>query len=415
MENSDPIVVIGAGMVGVSCALHLQRTGCRVILIERNTPGSGTTYGNACTIARFGCIPINQPQLLRQLPRLLLGRRQPLSVSWSYLPKMIPWLWQFLRHCQPHHSRAISQALASLLRHAEDEALELFRAARAEHLLARQGFLSVYSTTLSYQNDQTNRQLRQQLLGNDLVELDQGEIDELEPALAGCFPHGYVYSQGFHLMDPQQMTQEMVEQFCRDGGTLICDDLHRIEHESKDQLKLSGKQATYTASQVVIAAGAWSGHFLGDTLESLPLDTERGYHVLFPDDGQIISHVIGLPDAGFFLVPMAHGLRAAGTVELAGLNAPSNPERIHYIEGQARLALPTLGRSSDTWLGFRPTLPDSLPVIGRSRHLRNVIFAFGHHHLGLTLAGITGRLVSEIATGAPPSVDLTPFDGARFR
>ncbi len=414
MEDSAPVVVVGAGMVGVSCALYLQRSGCNVLLIDRDKPGSGATYGNACTISRYGCIPINQPTLPGKLPKLLLRKNQPLAVSWTYLPRMIPWLWQFLNHCRRNRSLQIAQSLASLLRYAEGAALSLFNSAHTQRLLKRQGLLSVYSSTRNYNIDEPNRHLRQQLLGHDLIELNRGEISELEPALSERYQHGYLYSQCLHLLDPQQMSQQLVEEFCHAGGEFISDDITTIGAPSADRLQLSGEQTVYNASQIVIAAGAWSRRFLTTPLESLPLDTERGYHVLFPDDGSTINRVIGLVDEGFFMAPMAHGLRAAGTVELAGLDAPANSKRTHYIETQTRLALPILGRSTSTWLGFRPTLPDSLPVIGRSRQLPNVIFAFGHQHLGITLAGITGQLVSEIATGRTPSIDLAPFDSARF-
>jgi D-amino-acid dehydrogenase len=165
---------------------------------------------------------------------------------------------------------------------------------------------------------------------------------------------------------------------------------------------------------VVIAAGAWSTQIASPLIEPLPLDTERGYHVMFPQDATLLTRPVGMADAGLYLSPLADGLRAAGTVELAGLHRPQNPRRLDYIERCVRRALPQAGQRGDTWLGFRPTLPDSLPVIGRSTRHSSLIYAFGHHHIGLTLGGITGRLVQQIIDDEAPVIDLTPYRPQRF-
>jgi D-amino-acid dehydrogenase len=223
-----------------------------------------------------------------------------------------------------------------------------------------------------------------------------------------------LYPNGFTILDPKQMTSRMVDHLCQTGGHFIKGEVSAMEAQSADGVAFKVNGSRHHYEQAVLAGGAWSMQIAKGGCEELPLDTERGYHVLFPESGELLNRPVGFADAGFYMTPMCQGLRAAGTVELGGLNAAPNPERLSYIERRVRGALPDVGPVSDTWLGFRPTLPDSLPVIGRSKQNPNLIFAFGHHHLGLTLGGITGKLVGEIAVGATPSLDVTPFRPDRF-
>ncbi len=359
------IAVIGAGIVGVSCALYLQQAGFNVTMFDRDEPGSGATYGNACTFALYGSIPVNRPDLIWRFPSLMFGQERPLSIAWRYMPKMIPWLMQFLKHCRQEHVDRTINGLGSLLRDAEDASMILFRASG----------------------------------GNDLISRD-GTI--------------YIYPNGFTILDPKQITSRMVDHLCHTGGRFIKGEVSAVEAQTADGVAFKVNGSRHHYDQAVLAGGAWSMQIAKGGCEELPLDTERGYHVQFSESAELLNRPVGFADAGFYMTPMYQGLRAAGTVELGGLNAAPNPERLSYIERRVRQALPGAGPVSDTWLGFRPTLPDSLPVIGRSRHNPNLIFAFGHHHLGLTLGGITGKLVSEIAAGAILDRTDSVDDGDRF-
>ncbi|HCX88760.1 MAG TPA: amino acid dehydrogenase, partial [Gammaproteobacteria bacterium] len=207
---------------------------------------------------------------------------------------------------------------------------------------------------------------------------------------------------------------QLANRFAEDGGEIVCDRVQSIEPAGLDQVRVGMPGNSRVFNNAVIAAGAWSTRIEGSVMDRLPLDTERGYHVMFPDDAPLLTRPVGLADAGLYLSPLGGGLRAAGTVELAGLDAKPNPRRLDYIENAARRALPALSRRGDTWLGFRPTLPDSLPVIGRSSKHPSVIYAFGHHHIGLTLGGITGKLVQQIIDREDPIVDPTPYAAQRF-
>ena len=413
MSESQRIAVIGAGIVGASCALYLQQSGFKVTLFDRDEPGSGATYGNACTFATYGSIPVNRPDLIWRFPRLMFGDDRPLSISWPYMPRMLPWLWQFLRHCRRYQVDRTIDGLGALLRRAESASMKLFQASDVQDLLARDGTIYLYSSSTSFASDADNRR-RRLAQGTRIQELSAEELHELEPSLAPNFPHAVLYPDGFTILEPKKLTGRMVEHLCQSGGIFIRGEVSSIERTSAGGVgfKINGDPQGFT--QAVLAGGAWSMKLAGPHCEPLPLETERGYHVLFSESGELLKRPVGFSEAGFYMTPMHHGLRAAGTVELGGLNAVPNPERLAYIEKYVQRALPDVGPVSDTWLGFRPTLPDALPVIGRSTINPALIFAFGHHHLGLTLGGITGQLVSEIASRTTPTIDLAPYRPERF-
>ncbi len=413
MKQSPCVLVIGAGMVGTCCALYLQQAGHHVTLVDSGQPGSGASYGNAATFATYGCIPVNHPKLLSELPALMSGADQPLSISLPYVPRMLPWLIRFLCHCKRERVDHTIRALASLLAHAEDASLPLFRAAGAMDLIKRNGTMYLYSSEKALAAAKEDIERRRQH-GVAITDLKAEQALELEPALAPVFAGGILYNDGFHLHDPQQMVSRLAKRFVADGGQLMQGEVKMIEALTSNRLNVRTQETDLQAQHVVIAAGAWSTQIASPLIEPLPLDTERGYHVMFPQDATLLTRPVGMADAGLYLSPLADGLRAAGTVELAGLHRPQNPRRLDYIERCVRRALPQAGQRGDTWLGFRPTLPDSLPVIGRSTRHSSLIYAFGHHHIGLTLGGITGRLVQQIIDDEAPVIDLTPYRPQRF-
>ena len=413
MKPESKLLVVGAGMVGSCCALHLQRAGHKVALIDPHPPGSQTSYGNAATIATYACIPVNHPKLLKSLPKLLSGSERPLSISPAYVPRMLPWLLSFLRHCRRERVDQTISALGALLRHAEDTTLALVQSAGAGDFIRRNGTLYLYSDARSRfaaQDDIARR--REQ--GMSITEVETDEVRELEPALAPIFAGEILYNDGFQLSDPQQVIMRLVDQFARDGGEVIQDRVERIESAGLDQVTVHCSGHSRTVHHAVIAAGAWSTRIQGAVLDRLPLDTERGYHVMFPENPSALSRPVGLADAGLYLSPVDGGLRAVGTVELAGLDAKPNPKRLDYIEQVARRALPSLKQRGDTWLGFRPTFPDALPVISHSSKHPSVVYAFGHQHVGLTLGAVTGKLVQQMIDRETPIVDPTPYRAQRF-
>ena len=408
------VVVVGAGMVGVSTALWLQESGHEVTLVDRSAPGRATSYGNAGIFATYGCIPINAPRRLIDTPSMLLDAHGPLSIRWSYLPQFLPWALRFLSACRPGRVRATVQALGDILQRAEEGFLPLARRAGIESLLGPAGALYVYESEESWRRDRGNRK-RRRAHGVDFHELDPSEVYELEPALANVVHRGVYLEDVFYLRNPHAVVDGLARAFVQWGGRLLHAEVKSIASGLPGLLEVVSSGERIAADRVVIAAGAWSTRLLGRLAEHIPLDTERGYHVMFPEAASLLNRPVAPVEGGFFMTPMEGGLRAAGTVEFAGLDAPPRPARVEALTAAARRLLPDLGEPGESWLGFRPTLPDALPAIGPLPSDPRILCAFGHQHLGMTLGGITGKLIAELVDGKqPPSVDLTPFRPDRF-
>ena len=415
-EGAKPrrVVVIGAGMVGVSAALWLQESGHDVTLIDRGAPGRGTSYGNAGIFATYACIPINAPRRIVDAPSMLLDPASPLSIRWSYLPRFLPWALRFLSACRPGRVRATVGALAAILARAEEGFRPLARRAGIESLLGEAGALYVYGSEESWRRHRRNRE-RRRAHGVATRDLDPSEVYELEPALAHVVHRGTYMEDVFFLRNPHAVVDGLARAFVQWGGRLRQAEVRAIGNGLPGLLEVVTAGERILADRVVVAAGAWSTRLLGPLAGRIPLDTERGYHVMFPEAGSLLTRPVAPVDGGFFMTPMETGLRAAGTVEFAGLDAPPRPARVEALTAAVRRLLPDLGEPAESWLGFRPTLPDALPAIGPLPSDPRILCAFGHQHLGMTLGGITGKLVAELVDGTgPPSVDLAPFRPDRF-
>ena len=406
-------LVIGAGMVGVCCALYLQRAGHQVTLIDQHEPGSQTSFGNAATFASYACIPVNHPKLIHNLPKLMLGADRPLSVSPLYLARRLPWMLSFLRHCRRDNVDHTIRGLGALLRHAEEASIALFQSSQVMDLIKRQGTLYLYATENSLSAAQGDIKRRRDQ-GVPITEITSREIQELEPHLAPTFSGGILFNDGFQLINPKALIQRLTQSFIDDGGQFIRNKVCSLKNMSNGRLKIGTDTNDLEAKRVIIAAGAWSTQISGGCIDPVPLDTERGYHVMFPNDAWLLNRPVGLADAGLYISPLDNGLRAAGTVELAGLNARPNQGRLNYIESVVRRVLPEASARGSDWLGFRPTMPDSLPVIGQSSRHSSVFYAFGHHHIGITLGGITGKLIQQLIDREPTTIDLAPYSPNRF-
>jgi D-amino-acid dehydrogenase len=407
------VVVIGAGIVGCSCALWLQKKGFAVTLIDPAEPGSGTSSGNAGSIADYGCIPVNSPDLLRRLPSLLTSSDSPLSLNLGYALSHPSWMIQFLSNCREHKVQRSIRLLGKLLAKTYDGLDPLLDMANARHLLRQNGFISAYRSEREFQHAKPSN-LARRAQGVNFTELDRADIAELEPALKLPFERGLLYASASHVINPQALCQRYFECFQRNQGEYIPQRAVAIEQGSDSvQLRLDNG-GNLQPDRIVIAAGAFSKSIMGIPTGRLPLDTERGYHVQFSNMQHLLSRPVAWSAAGFYATPMEPGLRIAGTVEIAGYGKAHNPRILAYLTRKAREMFELPPRPDQEWLGFRPTLPDALPVIGYSSTSEYVLFAFGHQHIGLTLAGITGKLIAELANGEQPSHNITPFSPRRF-
>ena len=418
------IAVIGAGIVGASCALWLTRGGHRVELVDGNPPGAGASSGNACTIAEYGCVPINQPDLFLRLPKLWGGA---FRISPIYAARNLAWFVEFLKHCRRAQVAKITAALGALLARADDGLNPLLAMAKCQNLLDANGCLFVYRNAREYQADEKNLTTRREC-GVSFEKLSGDEVRELEPNLKLKFARGVLFDRARSVRNPQKLVEALVAAVCANGGNLHRHHAAAVDEKGREkghgvEVRLVNRKVI-GADKVVIAAGAFSRQIAvnalnvnvdgdGGYIKTLPLDVERGYHIQFADCQHLASRPIHWVGSGFYAVPTDSALRFAGTVEFAGITPRKNKRTLNYITRTAAQMF-DLPAPTQTWLGFRPTFPDALPVIGHSRRSKNILLAFGHHHLGLTLGGITGMLISQLIDGKPPAVPLAPYRPDRF-
>ncbi len=413
MDSATHIAVVGAGIVGCSTALWLQRKGFRVTLIDPEEPGSGTSSGNACTIAEYGCVPVNSPDLLLRLPKLMLSRDSPLRVDFGYALTHMPWMLEFLLNCREHQVERIIRLLARLLAKTWEGLDPLLDMAAARDLVENRGFMHVYRDDREFKDaERANRARRQH--GVKYTELDAADIHDLEPNLKPIFKHGLLFEGIHQVLDPAALCRRYAECLLRNGGTLLGARAVEVRHGAGGVEIRLDDGTTVDAERVVVAAGAFSKQIRGVPTQLLKLDTERGHHIQFSGMQHLLSRPVSWQQSGFYATPMNLGMRFAGTVEIAGYRKPINPAIVAYLTRKAHEMLDLPEQPDSEWLGYRPTCPDSLPVIGFSTVSEYIIYAFGHQHIGLTLAGITGKLVAELAQGEQPALDIGAFSPSRF-
>lgn len=412
MADHD-LAVIGAGMVGVGAALWARMRGLSVVLIDPEGPGTGTSYGNAGTIATYGCLPVNDPAVLRGLPGLLFGGDSPLSVDWGHALRNPLWMLRFLANCRARRSDDIAAALAALLGQADAGLNPLIEEAEAGDLIVSRGQLTVWSTPAGAAGAEESL-ARRRALGVEAVDLSPEQAREMEPGLILPIRRAAHFPAARHVRDPQALVRRLHDRFVALGGQSWTARALRI-HETPEGVDVETDAGTCSAGRVVIASGAFSRRIAGGGAERLPLGTERGYHLMFAGEAGRVTRPVGWSEGGFYATPMASGLRLAGTVEIAAPESPVNRGRLAYILRRGREMLGDLPEPASDWLGFRPTMPDSLPVIGLAPGKARIIHAFGHQHLGLTLGGITGRIVADLAEGRAPNADIAAYaPGRRF-
>jgi glycine/D-amino acid oxidase-like deaminating enzyme len=406
------IAIVGAGIIGLAIACRLAAAGRAVVVIDPNEPGLGASYGNAGAIAPYGCAPIGNPDVLRNLRSLLLDSESPLAIRPAALPAMLPWLSRFVWQSMPARARRNGRALAGLLKDAMPAWRDLAMQAEASDLFRHEGCLYLYRDKMPPRNSEWAARLRDEL-GVRQDRLDSAEVARLEPALPPA-AGGVFFPDAAHIVDPHALTRRLAAAAESNGASFQRARVERLQLQDSRQIRLSCRDLAVDARTVVLAAGAWSRSLARQAGDNVPLDTERGYHIEFAIQTCPIKRPVSPVDLGFYVTPMQGRLRVAGTVELGGLSAPLNPDRIAVLERGVRKLFPNLGPIERQWLGFRPSLPDSLPVIGPSRRHPNLIHAFGHGHLGMTLAGVTSRIVASLIEDRNHVSDLAAFQPDRF-
>ena len=412
MSNRLNIGIVGAGIQGISNALFLQKKGFSVTLFDRDEPGSPVaSYGNAGHFSPYACVLMNRPDIISDVPAMLLSSTGPLALKWNYVPKMIPWLTQFLRNCTTKRMMHTAKNMHQILDLALSAYDELFDDIAIDGLVEKKGILYIW-------NDQNLKSRKLEIdvrneLGVDQQVVSPKEIHDLEPNIKPFYHGGVYYRHGRHARNPKKILLKLFDLFLKKGGKFLKINVKDINFEEEKPIVETETQR-YIFDKLVIACGAFSKKLTDNLGEKIPLDTERGYHVHFKNCDHLLTRPVIFQNRGFGITPMEQGLRVVGTVEFGGLKNPLSKSRIKNLINNAKYMLGDLPEHEDEWLGFRPTLPDFLPVMGPSKNYKNIFYCFGHHHLGWTLGPISGKIISGMIAEENTNLNLSPYSSTRF-
>lgn len=413
MTDTD-IAIIGAGIVGICAAASLAEAGRRVTVFDRTGICEETSSGNAAALAFSDVLPLAQKGMLKNIPKWLADPLGPLSIPPAYLPTLLPWLWRFWRAGAAQNHEASLAAQAALMRLAEEEWSGLMRRSATQPMLREDGSLELYESDAEFKASLPGWAARDRF-GIEYRHVEGGELAGLQPGLARSFARGTFVPGWKTVSDPKDLGKAIWRYAEGLGARFEKATAGRIE-ASPEGVKIHlGDGRSVEAGQAIIAAGAWS-HLLARHLgDRIPLETERGYNTTLPKTAFDVKRQLIFPGHGFVITPLENGVRVGGAVELGGLERAPNFARSRAMLEKAKRFLPGLDASGGReWMGFRPSLPDSMPVIGRARNGAPVFYAFGHGHLGLTQAAATGRLIRDLVSGQAPPLDIKPFSAQRF-
>ncbi len=405
------IGIIGAGIQGVCNALFLQKKGFQVTLFDRDEPGNAASYGNAGHFSPYASVPLNRTDILTDIPSMLLSSRGPLALKWNYIFKMIPWFSKFLINCSNKNMKHTAKYMHQILDLSLPAYDELFDEIQLDNLVESKGIMYVW-TNENLKSRELEIKMREEL-GVKQKLLSPKEIHDLEPNLKPFYDGGVFYDYARHTRNPKKILIKLFDLFLKKGGKFLKLDIKDLEFDGKTPVIKSDTQR-FIFDKIVIACGAFSKKLTDKLFENIPLDTERGYHVHFKGFDHLISRPVVYANRGFGMTPMEQGLRVVGTVEFGGLNNPLTKSRVKNLILNAKDMVDGLPDHEDEWLGFRPTLPDFLPIIGPSKHYENVFYSFGHHHLGWTLGAISGKIITKMIAEENSNLDLKPYSSLRF-
>ena len=405
--------VIGAGIQGVCVGLNLIKKGFEVTIIDRDDPGKNSaSYGNAGHFSPYASLSMNRPDILIDVPAMLMRSTGPLALKWNYVPKMIPWFLKFFKNCTKKKMMHTARYMHQILDLALPAYDELFQEVDVSGLVESKGIIYFWTD-----RDLKSRELEinvRKELGVEQKLLTPHEIHDLEPHIKQIYHGGVLYPSARHARNPRKILLKLFELFLKQGGKFIKENVEKINFSADDKPLIKTNFNSYSFDKAVISCGAFSKKLTDQVNEKIPLDTERGYHVHFKGYDHLLSRPVIFLNRGFGITPMEQGLRVVGTVEFGGLDNPLSKKRIQNLVNNAKYLFPELKEHEDEWLGFRPTLPDFLPVIGPSKNHKNLFYSFGHHHLGWTLGAISGKIISSMIAGENTNLDLSVYNSKRF-
>jgi D-amino-acid dehydrogenase len=412
MKKTD-IVVLGGGVIGLSIALRMVNAGREVVLIDCEKPGTGTSFGNAGTIAEYAVLPVGSPEIIRKLPSLLFNKNSPIAIKRSAILSLCPWLIRFLYQSMPKNAARNAQAIAALLQNSRHRWEEISSQIGGKSILKTNGSIYLYHSKVLFESGLQDINKRKKLgLNAEMLNLD--ELKKLEPNLNLPAGGASYFPECAYMSDPGKMSRLLLNSSLNKGCQILKQSATRIERTSEGVKIHLDNQIPIIAKHLVVSAGAYSKKFAKQVGDNIPLDAERGYHVEYDMVKPLLNRPCCSAAGGFYMSPMTGRLRVVGTVELGGLSSKISTHRVKYLEKGATNFFPNLGNPNRTWLGFRPSIPDSKPVISESSKGNDIIYAFGHGHIGLTLAPITAEIVESILTKTKPPLPISEYSVLRF-
>ncbi len=409
------IGVIGAGYIGVCCALELRQRGHEVVLIDPGEPEKAASYGNSGQFAVDEVVPLAVPGIIYSVPGWLLDPLGRLTIRWRDLPELTPWLFRFVAASRTSRVKAGSQAMAALCARMHDDYAPLLRAADGQQLISEIDCIKLYKSRSAWEAESYVWSFRTEA-GLQFEPLNRSRLEQLEPEMSDYAQFGVAIKGRKYIRNPHRLLQKFTQLFLDEGGQLVTGEVARLEKNGRDVTGVHLKNGDrIQLSSVVVAAGIDSLALSRQLGDNVPLVSERGYHLMLPEPGVNVRRACTLGWAGMGISPMEEGLRLAGTVELASRNAPPNFARAHNLLIHARKLFPGLNSEGvRQWMGHRPSFPDSLPIIDRASRFDNVIYAFGHGHMGVGWAATTGKMVAAIQENRSFDIDMKPYGLARF-
>ena len=412
-NRKQHVVVIGAGIVGLSSAIWLRRAGMDVTVLDKGDPGMGTSYGNAGIIAACGIAPVTSPGLARKGPLLLLDPNFPLFMRWSYLPRLAPWLRKYMSHANEADTRRISKGLRTIVCDSVEQHKALIKGTTAQDWITDSDYCFGYANRAAFEADAFTLGLRRDA-GFVPEVIEGGAVQEYEPALAKTVGLLAVMKDHAYVRSPHKYVQALAQVLLAEGGILKQAEVSDVELNLGRITAVITNQGRIPCDRAVIATGAWSKPLAKKLGLNVPLEAERGYHIVFKNPSIKLRSPVMLATGKFVATPMEGGLRCAGIVEFGGLKAGPSKAPLKLMRKQVKKNFPTLEfEGVEEWMGHRPATTDSLPLIGEISGT-GVFCGFGHQHIGLTGGPKTGRMIADMITQGGSNLDVTPFDPQRF-
>lgn len=412
--QSKEVTIIGNGIVGVCCALSLQEAGFKVTILTNHTLEKRCSYGNAGILAAWSCVPAAMPGVLQSLPALLRDPESPLTIRRNYLGKLVPWGIRFARLTNEEQVHKAAEAMFALHHNSVKLYEALLRQTKLQHLMQPSNFIYAFEDETKLHLDTLEWQLRE-TRDADIQRLSGDELREIEPAIASHYTAAISLGPQAHILNPGRLVDALTDHFQQAGGQVITANVQAIRPQEQT-VRLLTDQGERQVERLVVAAGSWSPQLLEPLGLTLPLASERGYHCTFQNPDVTVNNTVMDMRSKFAATSMEQGLRCAGMAEFSAIESTPDKKRLTVLKQRSKRMFPDLNTEHvSTWVGSRPTFPDSLPVIDQHSDYPNILMAFGHSHTGLTAAPMTGNLIKQILCQEKIKTNLKPYQAQRFK